>query len=186
MAATLRSVVGFSRTTLDGKKAQNRFFLLLRQNKTQNDVSARLSGVDEDETAKSKLLDDLVPLYKDAMAKKKSMIASEAALKAGDTKIVRDQAMSRGHRQSTSDSEQGGPTSTGKRRMILDAQQLEIALKREKMAFKKVKFEREMEEKEKDRLEREKERQERQQIRDIENRLNEEMMRIIRHFIEKS
>ncbi|KAG9403142.1 hypothetical protein AC1031_006690 [Aphanomyces cochlioides] len=172
LATTLRSIPGFTRPSLDGKKCQNRFLLLVRQHKSQDNASARLSGVSEEETPKTKLLDDIVPF--------------DAAVKAADVKVIRDQAMTRGYRQTPSNAETTEQIATGKRKMVLECQEMEISLERDKLAFKKMKFEREMEEKEKDREEREKERQERQQIREIENKRNEEMMRIIRHFIERS
>ncbi|RHY93655.1 hypothetical protein DYB37_012317 [Aphanomyces astaci] len=188
----LLSIDGFTRRGLDGKKAQNRFLLLVRQHKAHNESSARLFGVAEDETAKTKLLDDLVPLYMDAIVKKSGVPTSDAAIKAADTKFIRDQAMSRGRRRLSSESEPTESTPSGKRKMILDVQEIEISLEREKMAFKRIKLEKELEEKEKERLEREKDREERkkdrlerQQIREVENRRNEELMRIIRHFIEK-
>ncbi|KAG9401557.1 hypothetical protein AC1031_009427, partial [Aphanomyces cochlioides] len=62
MAEKLRSSDEFTQRSLDGKKAQNRFLLLLRQHKLKNDESARLSGVDEEESPKSQLLDDLTSL----------------------------------------------------------------------------------------------------------------------------
>ncbi|RHY19935.1 hypothetical protein DYB32_010139 [Aphanomyces invadans] len=71
MAVALKDVEGFSRPGIDGKKAQNRFLLLVRLHKASNLEAARASGVSEDETEKSKLLDDLVPLYNDALVKKK-------------------------------------------------------------------------------------------------------------------
>ncbi|KAG9411825.1 hypothetical protein AC1031_017451 [Aphanomyces cochlioides] len=171
LATTLRSIPGFTRPSLDGKKCQNRFLLLVRQHKSQDNASTHLSGVCEEETPKTKLLDDIVPLYMDAVGKKK---------------FIRDQAMTRGYRQTPPNAETTEQIATGKRKMVLEAQEMEISLERDKLAFKKMKFEREMEEKEKDREEREKERQERQQIREIESKRNEEMMRIIRHFIERS
>ncbi|KAG9413501.1 hypothetical protein AC1031_012722 [Aphanomyces cochlioides] len=50
MAEALRLAPGFTRRGIDGRKAQNRFLLLVRQHKSRNTASARLSGVAEDET----------------------------------------------------------------------------------------------------------------------------------------
>ncbi|CAK4715317.1 hypothetical protein LEN26_014846 [Aphanomyces euteiches] len=88
LATTLRSIPGFTRPSLDGKKCQNRFLLLVRQHKSQDNASARLSGVSEDETPKTKLLDDIVPLYMDAVVKKKGSTSSDAAVKAADVKFI--------------------------------------------------------------------------------------------------
>ncbi|ETV75231.1 hypothetical protein H257_10425 [Aphanomyces astaci] len=55
MAATLKDVDGFTRPGIDGKKAQNRFLLLVRHHKSNNNEAARLSGATEDETPKSRL-----------------------------------------------------------------------------------------------------------------------------------
>ncbi|ETV90957.1 hypothetical protein H310_14301 [Aphanomyces invadans] len=189
LAATLRSHPSFSRRTLDGRKAQNRFLLLIRQHKSSSNASARLSGVSEDESAKTRLLDDIMPLYQDSLATKRRQIDADtkldaAATKAADVKFIRHQAMLRGRRQSTSDSDGTDSAPTGKRKMVLEAQELEIALEREKLAFKKAKFEREMEERKKDRIEREKEREERQQIRDIGNQRHEEMMKLVLHLLQ--
>ncbi|RHZ05303.1 hypothetical protein DYB37_013142, partial [Aphanomyces astaci] len=43
VAGALLSIDGFTRRGLDGKKAQNRFLLLVRQHKAHNESSARLS-----------------------------------------------------------------------------------------------------------------------------------------------
>ncbi|KAG9416545.1 hypothetical protein AC1031_000945 [Aphanomyces cochlioides] len=170
----LRSSDEFTRRSLDGKKAQNRFLLLLRQHKQKTDESARLSGVDEEESPKSQLLDDLTSLFNDSISKKSGNFLSSSA-------------MTRGRVNSAGESsDNDAPVTAGKRKMILDIQEMEVSLEKEKLAFKKLKFEREMEEKEKDRAEREMERAERQQIREMENRRNEEMMTIIRYLLNKS
>jgi hypothetical protein len=110
---------------------------------------------------------------------------SEAEEKTASIKYIREQAMQRGKRKSLDASDSGESGGLSKKKLILEAQDKEVELERERMAFKKMKFERELEEREKDRAERELERQERQQIREIESRRNEEMMRIIRHFMDK-
>ncbi|RHY85418.1 hypothetical protein DYB26_011432 [Aphanomyces astaci] len=200
MAATLKGVDGFTRPgidgkkaqtrfllLIDGKKAQNRFLLLVRQHKSNNNEAVRLSGATGDETPKNRLLDDLVPLYNDAATKKRAATPlSEADEKAASIKFIREQAMLRGKRKSLESSDGSDVGGLSKKKLILEAQDKEVELEKERLAFKKLKFEREMEEREKDRAERELERQERQQIRDIESRRNDEMMRIIRHFIDKA
>ncbi|RLO10818.1 hypothetical protein DYB28_013654 [Aphanomyces astaci] len=71
------------------KEGTDRFLLLVCQHKAHHESFARLSGVAEDETAKTKLLDDLVPLYMDAMVNKSGVPTSDAAIKAADTKFIR-------------------------------------------------------------------------------------------------
>ncbi|RHY32527.1 hypothetical protein DYB32_002473 [Aphanomyces invadans] len=143
MALTLRGVDEFTRQGIDGKKAQNRFLLLMRQHKTRNKKPARLSGAAEEETVKSRLLDDLASLFNDAIVKRKKAAAVvDAAEKAEKVKFVREQAMQRGRRQSVSDSSDAAePIVTSKRKMIMDAHEMEVALEREKLEFKRLKFE---------------------------------------------
>ncbi|RHY18814.1 hypothetical protein DYB32_010327 [Aphanomyces invadans] len=186
LAVALRDIEDFTRPGIDGKKAQNRFLLLMRQHKARNDKAERLSGVSESETEKSRLLDDLATLSKDAVKKRSTATTTmEAAEKIEQVKYIREQAMQRGRRHSTSDSSDvAEPVVSSKRKMIMDALEMEVALEREKLQFKRLKFERELEEREKDRAEREKERIERQQIRETENQRNEEMMQIINHVIQ--
>ncbi|ETV94614.1 hypothetical protein H310_11875 [Aphanomyces invadans] len=148
MAVALKDVEGFSRPGIDGKRAQNRFLLLVRQHKASNLESARASGVSEDETEKSKLLDDLVPLYNDTLVKKKlSAQPTEAEEKAANIKFIREQAMLRGRRKSSESGDASDGSVLSKRKLIQDAQDKEMDLERERIAFKKLKFEREMEEK---------------------------------------
>ncbi|KAF0712600.1 hypothetical protein AaE_011983 [Aphanomyces astaci] len=71
------------------KEGTERFLLLVCQHKAHNESFARLSGVAEDETAKTKLLDDLMPLYMDAIVNKSGVPTSDAAIKATDTKFIR-------------------------------------------------------------------------------------------------
>ncbi|ETV99362.1 hypothetical protein H310_08076 [Aphanomyces invadans] len=138
--------------------AQNRFLLLMHQHKTRNETAARLSGAAEEETVKSRLLDDLASLFNDALVKRKEAAAVvDAAEKAEKVKFVREQAMQRGRRQSVSDSSDvAEPIVTSKRKMIMDAHEMEVALELEKFEFKRLKFERELEERAKGREEREK------------------------------
>ncbi|RHY00219.1 hypothetical protein DYB36_013330, partial [Aphanomyces astaci] len=166
MAATLKDVDGFTRPGMDGKKAQNRFLLLVRHHKSNNNEAARLSGATEDETPKSRLVDDLVPLYNDAASKTRAATPlSEAEEKAASIKFIREQAMLRGKRKSLESSDSSDVGGLSKKKLILEAQDKEVELEKEWLAFKKPKFERKIEEREKDRAERELERQERQQIR---------------------
>ncbi|RHY91892.1 hypothetical protein DYB35_013783, partial [Aphanomyces astaci] len=80
-------------------------------------------------------------------------------------KFIREQAMLRGKRKSLESSDSSDVGGLSKKKLILEAQDKEVELEKEWLAFKKPKFERKIEEREKDRAERELERQERQQIR---------------------
>ncbi|RHY16595.1 hypothetical protein DYB32_010627 [Aphanomyces invadans] len=94
MALTPRGVDEFTRQGIDGKKAQNRFLLLMRQHKTRNETAARLSGAADEETVKSRLLEDLASLFNDAIVKRKKAAAVvDAAEKAEKVKFIREQAM---------------------------------------------------------------------------------------------
>ncbi|RHY23501.1 hypothetical protein DYB32_009168 [Aphanomyces invadans] len=182
LAANLLTIPDFSRRTLDGKKAQNCFLLLMRQHAKRNKVALLQSGVVEIETDKTKLLDDLTPLYNDSVASKKPSASAESENRVRDIQTIRESAMMRGNNQQNTDSESCDlpkeKPQSGKRKYLAEMQEMEIALEREKMAFEQMKWERELQEREKDRLERQLEREAR-------TREDEAMMRIISQLITK-
>ncbi|EQC26661.1 hypothetical protein SDRG_15499 [Saprolegnia diclina VS20] len=95
VANTLMSCEEFTRE-VDAKKIQNRFSALLEAHKAFNKGSAAKSGVDEDETEKIMLLDDLTQQYAEAKAKAAELIEEKKAKNnesetAGQ--LVRDRAM---------------------------------------------------------------------------------------------
>ncbi|KAH9163996.1 hypothetical protein LEN26_000240 [Aphanomyces euteiches] len=61
LAETLMSTDNFHRA-VDGRKVQNRFLALIDEHRRFNAESAKLSGVDEEETERHALLDDFVVL----------------------------------------------------------------------------------------------------------------------------
>ncbi|KAG9412972.1 hypothetical protein AC1031_015991 [Aphanomyces cochlioides] len=167
-SVSLLQTPGFGRRFLDGKKAQNRFLNLIKAHRKFQNKSLTLSGVNQEETEKTRLLDELVGLIDDYDSMKQSDRESETAKqqqKEISAMYVREQAMLRGRQKivdtsETSESSEVDGTVGRKRKLIEEVQAKEIALEQERLAFKKLKFEREMEEREKDRQEREKERQE--------------------------
>ncbi|RHY20130.1 hypothetical protein DYB32_010103, partial [Aphanomyces invadans] len=91
-----------------------------------------------EETSKDRLLDDLVALFDDAMAKKTNREINDATDKAECVKCIREQAMQRGRRQSTSDSSDTVENAiSSKRKLIVEAQENEIVLERKKLELKK-------------------------------------------------
>ncbi|RHZ29908.1 hypothetical protein DYB26_014696 [Aphanomyces astaci] len=113
MAATLKDVDGFI---------------------GQASTAARLSGATEDETPKSRLLDDLVSLYNDAVMKKRAATPlSEADENAASIKFIREQAMLRGKRKSLESSEGSDVGGLSKKKLILEAQDKEVELEKESL-----------------------------------------------------
>ncbi|RHY12245.1 hypothetical protein DYB36_008790 [Aphanomyces astaci] len=65
VAEAVASQEEFSRPGFDAKRAQNRFILLLDGHRNRDDESMRASGVAEDCSEKSQLLDELSSVYDD-------------------------------------------------------------------------------------------------------------------------
>ncbi|KAF0705811.1 hypothetical protein AaE_014368 [Aphanomyces astaci] len=65
VAEAVASQEEFSRPGFDAKRAQNRFTLLLEGHRVREDESMRASGVAEDYSEKSQLLDELSSVYDD-------------------------------------------------------------------------------------------------------------------------
>ncbi|KAF0703099.1 Aste57867_7689 [Aphanomyces stellatus] len=179
LAEKVLAVDGFSRPALDGKKASNRFTLLVKQHLVYQKTSKYLSGVNQDETEKDILLDELTALYTDndkSKTQKKALEAAKRTVREVGAKFVRDEAMSRAsRRQSQEPSDTDAPTS-GKKRLLMEIQESEVALEREKLEFKKMKFEKEFQE-------REKERDERREIREVEIRRTDAMTALIQQLL---
>ncbi|CAK4652109.1 hypothetical protein LEN26_011844 [Aphanomyces euteiches] len=143
LASSLQRVDGFSRSRLDGKKVQNRFNSLIKCHRKYQAASASLSGVSQDETEKVRLLDELVRLVGDNESKKESSVNLQQKIeKAEATKFIRDEAMKTCSRKriSSDDQDVEGRTSK-KQKLILDVQDKEIELEREKLELKKQKLE---------------------------------------------
>ncbi|ETV84020.1 hypothetical protein H257_03379 [Aphanomyces astaci] len=102
LAAKLLEVPRFGRTTLDGKAA-NRYYQLLRPHRRFQHSFKYLSGVEQDETGKIVLLDELIQLFDEATdqgnADRVSMHAKMTEKEAAAS-FIRDQAMQSGKRKS--------------------------------------------------------------------------------------
>ncbi|KAG9402459.1 hypothetical protein AC1031_007072 [Aphanomyces cochlioides] len=66
VASALMTCDAFRRREIDAKKACNRFLLLVEAHRKYNKESERASGISEDLSEKTLLLDDLVAAYDDA------------------------------------------------------------------------------------------------------------------------
>ncbi|ETV71865.1 hypothetical protein H257_12998 [Aphanomyces astaci] len=96
VARNLATVGGFDRPQFDGKKAQARFAILLRDHREDNRASMRASCVSEDVTEKAIMLDDIatqVDEAKNEEMRRASTEDSTAARSEGADALVRDEAM---------------------------------------------------------------------------------------------
>ncbi|KAG9410707.1 hypothetical protein AC1031_018732 [Aphanomyces cochlioides] len=108
LAAKLQTISDFTRIGIDGKKASCRFYALMRAHRKFQTSSKYLSGVEQDETGKIKLLDELVALYDDnevAKLSEKEKDAGKQAAKESTAHYILDQAMARGRRKATDTSD---------------------------------------------------------------------------------
>ncbi|ETV96720.1 hypothetical protein H310_10037 [Aphanomyces invadans] len=147
---------------LDGKKASSRFYQLIRVHKKFQESSKYLSGVEQDETGKIILLDELVQLFDEACVQRqaeRTSSAAKAAEKEAAAGFVRDQCCVDV--------------------AIFETQAREIALEQERLEFKKYKFEMELKEREMELKEREMDRLERIQQREDDRKRNDDMMQLI-------
>ncbi|ETV81434.1 hypothetical protein H257_05958 [Aphanomyces astaci] len=182
VANKLRQVHGFGRIGLDGKKASSRFYQLLRVHRKFQESSKYLSGVEQDETGKIMLLDELIQLFDEASDERqaeRATTAAKATEKEAAAGYMREQAMMRGRRKSNEgDDSTDSDVASRKRKAIFETQEREIALEHERLEFKKYKFEMELQEREKDRMER-------IQQREDERNRNDDMMDLIRHLLHR-
>ncbi|ETV76459.1 hypothetical protein H257_09478 [Aphanomyces astaci] len=99
VANKLRQVHGFGRIGLDGKKASSRFYQLLWVHRKFQESSKYLSGVEQDETGKIMLLDELIQHFDEASEERqaeRATMAAKATEKEATAGYVREQAMMRG------------------------------------------------------------------------------------------
>ncbi|CAK4609374.1 unnamed protein product [Aphanomyces euteiches] len=174
LASSLQRVDGFSRS---GSTSHRKY----------QTTSASLSGVSQDETEKVRLLDELMQLVDDTESKKESSVNLQQKIEKSEaTKFIRDETMKTCSRKriSSDDQDVEGRTSK-KQKLILDVQDKEIELEREKLELKKQKLEWEIKEKEMARDEREKDRQERAEQRLMDQRRNDETMKLIHQLLDK-
>ncbi|ETV63730.1 hypothetical protein H257_19337 [Aphanomyces astaci] len=176
LATKLLEVPGFGRTTLDGKKAANRFYQLLRVHRRFQQSSQYLSGVEQEETGKIVLLDELVQLFDEAMDQRnadRAAMHAKVTEKEAAASFLRDQAMQSGKRKSVETDESTDIDVVGrKRKAIFESHERGIELERERLAFEKYKLQMELEEREKERLER-------IQQREFEMKRNDDIMSLL-------
>ncbi|KAG9414582.1 hypothetical protein AC1031_007989 [Aphanomyces cochlioides] len=137
LASKLQTVPNFSREGLDGRKASTRFHSLLRGHRKFQKTSAYLSGVDQDENERVKLLDELVALYDDHKANKQAEREDEAVkqkTKEDTADYVREQAMMRGRRKTSEqgDTNESEPSSSKKSKLIFDVAEMELRFAKER------------------------------------------------------
>ncbi|KAH9096903.1 hypothetical protein LEN26_017244 [Aphanomyces euteiches] len=151
---------------VDGRRVQNRFTALVEEHRRFDAASAILSGVDEDETEKHVLLDDLVALLDDAKNDvKRSSNANEKEKIENEGQIVREMAMQTMKRRSdnseTDDSKKKAAVDNRRNSLaaaIASDSEREQARRDKELDFKRFKFESEMKQREYDREERKAER----------------------------
>ncbi|ETV89811.1 hypothetical protein H310_15352, partial [Aphanomyces invadans] len=99
LAAKLLGVPGFGRASLDGKKAANRFYQLLRGHRRFQNSSKYMSGIEQDETGKIVLLDELVQLLDEATDQRnadRAVVNAKAMEQEAEASFIREQAMKSG------------------------------------------------------------------------------------------
>ena len=118
IARKLAATVEFGRPDFDAKKATNRFNALLEAHRKLNRESAQASGMFEEVTEKTELLDDLLCAFDDAKEAEIQRIEDTKKKQENDEQmglVVRDEAMqAMGKRKRTEDDESSGGSGNGK------------------------------------------------------------------------
>jgi hypothetical protein len=182
VAAKLLEVPDFTRNGLDGKKLANRFSTLLTKHKEFQASSKYQSGIEEEMTPKIVLLDELLQLHEDALARKsiKSKSRSdEKANQANTANYIREKAKQRLGKRQADESVKTSETTPQKKNYILDIHTREMKLEEDKLVYKRIKLEKESLERQKDRDEREKDREDRRLAQEIEQKRSSDMMSIV-------
>ncbi|KAF0706950.1 hypothetical protein AaE_013864 [Aphanomyces astaci] len=138
VARNLATVGDFDRPQFDGKKAQARFAILLRDHRDDNRASMRASGVAEEVTEKTILLDDLATQVDEAKNEEMRRASTEDSTAARSEEagaLVRDEAMK----------------SQGKRKAEDGDGESNASGNRSELDLRKFMFARELEERKKDR-----------------------------------
>ncbi|CAK4668024.1 unnamed protein product [Aphanomyces euteiches] len=135
--------------SIDGKKAQNRFFFLLDEHREYDQNSARKSGVDETTSEKIDLLDDLLAMYDDNKMEQEKKVENkkvESQKKEVYGAAIREAALA-GMKKRKSPAAEAKPTS---KQSMIDALVLNFEADKETktqtLAFKRSKLEAEMRE----------------------------------------
>ncbi|CAK4700973.1 hypothetical protein LEN26_016120 [Aphanomyces euteiches] len=159
VAGTLCDEESFQRL-VDGKKLQRRFNHLIDKHRKFDKQALRLSGVEEDESETSMILDDLVQLVDDAKIenendKKKKKLEEKKSEAAGQ--IIRDEAMKtcKKRKSDTNDETRGNPN---------------LEFRQKKMDIKRAQLEQEAQERRLEREERQKDRELQLKLAELEKR----------------
>ncbi|ETV95704.1 hypothetical protein H310_11120 [Aphanomyces invadans] len=135
LAAKLLEAPGFGRASLDGKKAANRFYQLLHAHRRFQNSSKYMSGVEQDETGKIVLLDELVQLFVEATDQRnadRAAVNAKAMEKEAAASFIREQAMKSGRVKSVDTDESTDSDVVGrKRKAVFESHEREIELERE-------------------------------------------------------
>jgi hypothetical protein len=155
IATTLGEGEDFDRV-VDGKKLQSRFNLLVEKHRKANKESMALSGVDEDESETTKLLDEMVELIDDkkaTQAEKKDKKKVEEAKAEAAAETIRTAAMQTCKKRKADD--KNNETSRSGPNAMIDLMKAELEVDKtvrlQELAFKRAKAEKEAEERDMDR-----------------------------------
>ncbi|KAG9414931.1 hypothetical protein AC1031_008346 [Aphanomyces cochlioides] len=160
LAQSVMQCAGFSRE-LDGKKAQNRFLALIEEHQSYNNDSAKLSGVDQSETEKVLLLDDLLSLYDDIKVQsthKSSVAQVEKDRIEQDWKLIRDEAINTLGKRQRRDNENKRDSLA---MAISENSSREFSLREKEFELKRSQLEADIKERESQRFERDLDREKR-------------------------
>ncbi|ETW05262.1 hypothetical protein H310_04226 [Aphanomyces invadans] len=153
VARNLATIGEFDRPNFDGKKAQARFLILLRDHRDSNNASQRASGAAEHVTEKTVLLDDLCNQVDEAKQEEHRRAANEceeAATVEENGATVRDEAMrSQGKRKAQEDDDESRGGGGGKMLKVLS---LMNESNKCELDLRKLMFEKEMEERKLDQI----------------------------------
>ncbi|RHY19622.1 hypothetical protein DYB32_010200 [Aphanomyces invadans] len=147
-AARVLQIDGLGRKSLDGKKAAQRFGLLVEAHCQFLAKSKFMSGSSQEENEKTQLLNELVALvdgHRSIKVETKASHAAEREKVESATSMIRDEAMQRSSKRKT-DPEDDGSSST-KKKSLTDMQQAEIDMEMQKSKYKKMKIQAEIDEK---------------------------------------
>ncbi|KAG9411174.1 hypothetical protein AC1031_016820 [Aphanomyces cochlioides] len=164
-AASILKMPGFNRTALDGKKASQRFGLLVEAHRQYQSKSKRADRARGRPKGHQK-------------RKKNATNATEKQQKQSATALIRDQAMQRSGKRKSSEGDEEGTQST-KRKSIIELQQAEIELEKIKYEFKARKLEADI-------AEQALARQERIEMRELELKRHNDKMELIKMTLNKN
>ncbi|ETW01631.1 hypothetical protein H310_06262 [Aphanomyces invadans] len=151
VARNLATIGEFDRPQFDGKKAQARFIILLRDHRDNNNASRRASGAAENVTEKTILLDDLCNQADEAkqeVGRRMTQEIEEASNVEENGAIAREEAMkSQGKRKAKDEDDESSGGGGGKMLKVLS---LMNESNKSELELRRLMFEKEMEERTKD------------------------------------